>query len=236
MSNRSYTREEIILLLEGVVGKTLGEVDKNNIFERTKRSPKITGIAGDVIEQSVIGYSADSRQEPDILIDNVEVEIKTTGLRKTRSNSESATSIVAKEPMTITAVSPEKIIYEKFDNSNLWHKLKNMLLVYYLYDSEVTVPASEYAEFPILGYQFLKFSEQDKKIIENDWKIVRNYIRGLATNLDNPKDGYAGISKLRENMLYMDTAPKYPNPPRFRLRRKVVSGIAQKHFLSLIHI
>lgn len=65
--DRKYTKAFIHALLEGVKGKTLGEVDKSNQFARTEKSEKITGIAGDVIEQSVFGYERDSKQECDIM-------------------------------------------------------------------------------------------------------------------------------------------------------------------------
>ena len=54
--DRKYTKAFVHALLEGVKGKTLGEVDTSRQFDRTKKSEKITGIAGDVIEQSVFGY------------------------------------------------------------------------------------------------------------------------------------------------------------------------------------
>lgn len=38
------------------MNKTLGQVDVNNVFARTITHPKITGIAGDVVEQSILGY------------------------------------------------------------------------------------------------------------------------------------------------------------------------------------
>ena len=79
--DRKYTKEFIYNLLEGIKGKTLGEVDKSNQFARTKKSSKITGIAGDVIEQSVFGYARDSKRECDIEIDGVLTELKTTGVR-----------------------------------------------------------------------------------------------------------------------------------------------------------
>lgn len=230
MNNRTFSKIELENILEGVVGKTLGQVDKNNVFEKTKTHSKITGIAGDVIEQSVLEYSADSKQEPDLLVDNQKVELKTTGLRRVRKQRDNEHTIEAKEPMSITAVSPDKIVSEVFENSNLWHKLERMLLVYYLYDSNSTVTASEYADFPIQGFQFHEFNEQDKKIIENDWRIVKDFILRLKETLDDPTIEYPKISKLREQMMYMDTAPKYPNPPRFRLKRQVVSTIAQEHF------
>ena len=56
---------------------------------RLKKKPKITGIAGDVIEQSVFGYQADTKQEADLLIDGRPVELKTTGLKKSSPKSKS---------------------------------------------------------------------------------------------------------------------------------------------------
>ena len=65
MADHIFTEEEVVRILDKVVGKTLGQIDKNNVFDRTKENPKITGIAGDVIEQSVFGYQADTKQEAD---------------------------------------------------------------------------------------------------------------------------------------------------------------------------
>ena len=69
MADHIFTEEEVVRILDKVVGKTLGQIDKNNVFDKTKEKPKITGIAGDVIEQSVFGYHAVTKQEADLLID-----------------------------------------------------------------------------------------------------------------------------------------------------------------------
>lgn len=180
MADHVFTEEEVVRILDKVVGKTLGQIDKNNVFDKTKEKPKITGIAGDVIEQSVFGYQADTKQEADLLIDGRPVELKTTGLKKSSPKSKSKYALEAKEPMSITAVSVDKIgSQDNFYESTLWHKLEELLLVYYLYDSDKTVKASEYSNFPIQGYQFLIFSEEDKKVLENDWKIVRDFVRNV---------------------------------------------------------
>ena len=84
--DRKYTKAFVHALLEGVKGKTLGEVDTSHQFARTEKSEKITGIAGDVIEQSVFGYERDSKQECDIEIDGVLTELKTTGVRVPKSD------------------------------------------------------------------------------------------------------------------------------------------------------
>lgn len=232
MSNsaRIYTENEIHNILGQVVNKTLGEVDKNNVFSRTIKHPKITGIAGDVIEVSVLQYASDSSQEADIIIDGVETEVKTTGIRyKTRKNR--ANELEAKEPMTITAVSPERIVFEDFKNSSFWGKLENMLLVYYLYDSKTTVPAAGYANFPIKGYELHQFNEDEQKILEKDWTIVRDFIDKLQNDYQTPENEYPRISaELRPHLMMIDTAPKWPNRPRFRLKRAAVTTMVQQYF------
>lgn len=221
-----FHKQDLEKILDSCIDKTLGEVDVNNVFDKTKNKKKITGIAGDVIEQSVLGYPADNRQEPDLDIDGVKTELKTTGLKYKNNTKE----YVAKEPMSITAVSPEKIVTETFDESNFWHKLADMLFVYYLYDSPTTVKASKYANFPIVGYDFHRFDEEDKEILKNDWTIVRDFIKDLQENYEDYENEYPRISyELRPKLMYIDTAPKWPNRPRFRLKRTFVSSIAQEH-------
>lgn len=220
-----FHKDEITRILDGCLNKTLGEVDSNNVFDRTIKHPKITGIAGNVIEQSVLGYPPDIRQEPDLDIDGVKTELKTTGMRRKGSRYD------AKEPMSITAVSPDTIVNETFLDSNFWHKLEHMLFVYYLYDSPSPVKAAQYADFPIKGYQFHEFDEEDQEILKNDWEIVRDFIRYLQDEYEDYEDEYPRIShELRPKLMYIDTAPKWPNRPRFRLKRAVVSSIIQEHF------
>lgn len=220
-----FHKDEITRILDDCLNKTLGEVDSNNVFDRTIKHPKITGIAGDVIEQSVLGYPPDIRQEPDLDIDGVKTELKTTGMRRKGSRYD------AKEPMSITAVSPDTIVNETFLDSNFWHKLEHMLFVYYLYDSPSPVKAAQYADFPIKGYQFHEFDEEDQEILKNDWENVRDFIRYLQDEYEDYEDEYPRIShELRPKLMYIDTAPKWPNRPRFRLKRTVVSSIIQEHF------
>lgn len=229
LAGHVFTRKQLENIFNNAIGKTLGELDTNNIFERAKKNPKITGIAGDVIEQSVLGYPPDSIQLPDLLVDGKDIELKTTGIRKPKKKS--IHKYEAKEPMSITAVSLKKIINEDFETSKFWHKLENMLLVFYHYDSKTTVKAKDYADFVIEGYQFHKFSEEDKLRLKNDWTIVRNFIKKIQEATDYPEIEYHRISsELRKDLMLIDTAPKWPNKPRFRLKRTTVSNLVQKHF------
>ncbi len=228
MIEHEYSREDLIRRLDAYLDKTLGEADVNHVFDKAKANPKITGIAGDVVEQSILGYPADNRQEPDLIIDGVKTELKTTGIRYSKKEKN---RYEAKEPMSITAVSPNAIVSETFENSNFWHKLEHMLLVYYLYKSAVTVSAADYAHFPIKGYEFFEFSDEDREILKSDWTAVRDFIAKLQKQYDDYESQYPRLSsELRRELLYIDTAPRWPHPPRFRLKRSVVTRIVQEHF------
>ena len=223
-----YRKRELYQRLKAYLGMTLGEADVNHVFDRTIKHPKITGIAGDVVEQSILGYPSDSDQRPDLIIDGVPTELKVTGLKRSKSNPK---EFEAKEPMSITAVSPDQIVYEDFYSSHFWEKLEHLLIVYYLYDSETTVKASEYANFPIEGFDFHEFNKEDEEILRNDWTIVRNFIDMLQRQYENPESQYHRISsELRPELLYIDTAPKWPHPPRFRLKRSVVTTLWEECF------
>ncbi len=227
---KHYSRKNLVLLFDSLLGKFLGdkEVDVKNIFEKTKEHPKITGIAGMVVEQSILGYPANQDQKPDIFIENIETEVKTTGIRRCKKNKN---NYEAKEPMSITAVSIPTIVNEEFESSHFWSKVAHMFIVYYLYDSDTTVKAADYAMFPLIGYEFHDTDDVDKEILKNDWELVRNFIIEIQKNYVNPEEEYPRLShELRDKLLLIDTAPKYPHPPRFRFKRAYVSSLVDKFF------
>ncbi len=59
MANHVFSVERVLELLNPNVGKTIGEVDRNNVFKKTENNPKITG---NVIEQSFSEYPAYAKQ------------------------------------------------------------------------------------------------------------------------------------------------------------------------------
>ena len=220
--DHSFNSEELKIILDGIKNKTLGEIDSNKIFERAMKNPRIKGIAGDVIEESVLGYGHDNDQRPDILVDGKPVEVKTTGVRRTEGERR---AYIAKEPMSITAVSPETIVDEDdFRDSALWHKLENLLIIFYHYDSDKPIPASEYSRFKVLDYCEYTFTEEDELMIENDWMTVRDHVLDLNERYLYPESYYPEISRnVRDKLMCLDLAPR--NRPRFRLKQSFVDSI-----------
>lgn len=226
-----FHKEDLTRILENVIDKTLGEVDVNSVFDKTKEKPKITGIAGDVIEQSVLGYPPDGEQRPDLDVDGTLVELKTTGMRRKMKDSKSYYE--AKEPASITAVSIGTIEDEEFYHSAFWKKIAHTLFVFYEYESDKTVPAAGYYDFHIRGYTFHSFEGDDLAIIKRDWQLVHDFLFNIreTCTAEEAKKEYPNLSTLiNKKTVYLDTAPKYPHPPRFRIRRRVVSSIIQSVF------
>jgi hypothetical protein len=79
-----------------------------------------------------------------------------------------------------------------------------------------------------------EFDETDKLRLKHDWLLVRDFLieihREYPTE-EGRKSQYPLLSsKLRKVLLVIDTAPKYPNPPRFRLKRDFATEIAGSLF------
>ena len=231
--SRVFTRQKVEELLQASIGKTLFEVDKAKLFLHHEGRDKMKGIAGDIVEMSILGCNKDSKQEPDILVDGVSTEIKTTGMIKPKK-ADSQYLYECKEPVSITAVSIPVIVNEEFETSNFWHKLAHMLWVYYWYNSPVTVTLSEYKDFPILGFQFYEFSAEDKLLLRQDWLLVRDFLIVIHRDYRTQEEREAQYPRLshelRSQLMLIDTAPKYPNNPRFRLKRAFATVIADHYF------
>lgn len=115
-SRHVFTKSQIENLLNDCINRTVGEIDTKGVLSSGRYNK---GYVGAVIEQSVLGYPADCDRRPDLLVDGSEVELKTTGIVKSRQQG---VAYEAKEPMSITAVRPEEIVYEEFENSAFWEK------------------------------------------------------------------------------------------------------------------
>ena len=248
--DRKYTKEFVCNLLESVKGKTLGEVDSSHQFARTAISEKITGIAGDVIEQSVFKYERDSKQECDIEVDGVLTELKTTGVRVPKSDVKNAKGKIgyeynillgAKEGISITGVTFEPNIQTNFWTSHFWEKAEHLLIVFYEYKSYDVVPASAYADFPIVDYCFNSFSQDEKAKLQSDWEIVRDYLQKIYsenTSFESRYEKLVGFTHvLRPNLLLIELVPGFKKrgsgsyqKPRYRLKQTFVDSIVRGHF------
>lgn len=218
-TDRQFSREKIDALLNAVREKTLGEVDVKGVIKNAveTRPDKVQrGIAGDVIEVSVLGCERDSRPEPDIMVDGVLTELKTTGVHKSKGRSKQ--EYEAKEPLTITGISPDNLAKETFENSRFYHKLEHLLFVFYHYTlGETAKSSADYISFPILGHLFWQVPAQELEMLKNDWSLVQEFARNHSFMDEEERH------RLKSNLLLIDYSS--PMQPRFRLKRTYVSTI-----------
>lgn len=239
MPEHKYTKLELIQRFDGILGATFEEVDNNGFFNRVRAYALQKGVAGSLIEQCVLGYEPDSKQEPDLLIvdgeNEIKTELKTTGMVIASTPSD---HYVAKEPMSITAVGIYDIADQVFETSHFWQKLEHMLIVYYHYLSDHPVEAYDYRVFPIKGYEFHEFGEIEIEALRQDWENVRSLAEDIVSNHKGVRDKewkeavkqeyIERHGVLRRVLNYVDLAPKFP--PRFRLKKPVVSSMIAQHF------
>ncbi len=238
MAEHKYLKSDLITTFDGILGKTLEEVDNDGFFDRIRMYHRQKGVVGSLIEKCVLGYGPDSKQEPDLLVidgeNEIRTELKTTGIVVAESDGR----FEAKEPMSITAVDVYGIANQVFETSHFWEKLEHMLIVYYQYMSDYPVDAYDYRAFPIKGYEFHEFTETEKEALRQDWERVRNLAEDIVSHHEGNhgkawkkavKEEYINRhGELRKYLNYINLAPKFP--PRFRLKKPIVSSIISKHF------
>lgn len=241
MSEHIYEKENLIQKFDSILDKTFEEIDNIGMFEyiRTEGFKLQKGIAGAIVEQCVLGYEPDTKQEADlVVIDNdvrIDTELKVTGMR---ISDKGGKHFVAKEPMSITAVGVYDLAEQTFDNSHFWNKLEHMLIVYYHYLSDSVVTPYEYKDFPVKGYEFHEFDADDIETLCKDWHYVHDLVESIVNNHPGLKNAEwkKAVKKeyidrhgtLRRFLSYIDLAPKFP--PRFRLKKPTVNTIIAKHF------
>ena len=176
MPNHIYDKNALICRMEDCLGKTLEMIDNKGMFKHVQDLDLQKGIVGSIVEQCIFEYLPDTKQEADLIIvdgsEKVKTELKTTGMliqEKTKKH------YVAKEPMSITAVGVYDIAEQEFETSHFWEKLEHMLIIYYHYAATHTVSAYEYKDFPVVGYEFHEFSDDDIEVLRNDWEHVLIY-------------------------------------------------------------
>lgn len=248
MSEHRYEKADLIKRLEVIREKTLGQIDNMGLFDRVQEFGLQKGIAGTVIEQCVLGYEPDTRQEADIVVVDAGIEtkteVKTTGmLWKERAGDEPA-HFVAKEYLSVTAVGIPELPQQTFETSHFLEKVEHLLLIYYCYLNRKNerITPYDYRDFPVKGYDFHDMTADELQTLRADWEKVHALASEVVASVPGEhgtkewknavKEEYIRRhSELRETgngLQLIDLAPKYP--PRFRLKAQFVSSLIAKCF------
>lgn len=135
----------------------------------------------------------------------------------------------------------EPTIETDFNTSHFWEKSEHLLIVFYEYKSYEVVPASCYAQFPIVDYCYNSFSDEEKAKLQNDWEIVREHLQKVYNefpDVDSRYEQLIGFTHLlRPNLLLIELVPGFKRKasgsyqkPRYRLKQTFVDYIIRGHF------
>lgn len=199
--NREYSSlEEVMTALLSAKDKSFRELDKTGraLIGGNK------GSLGQIIEESVLGYSINSDAEPDIRIGNSRYELKVTPLKHINKGKETS----AKERLVIDIINYLHLAEESdFESSTMWNKARNIILVYY-YDDRTDTKKELRIDCRVLAAYLLQYQENDLVTIKEDWETIRNKVAsGHADELSESDTNYLAACTKGANAKQLREAP-----------------------------
>lgn len=207
------------------------DLDNNYINEPSEylqgsnRKSENKGKLGQIIEEHFFHYKCNSDSRADF--PEAGVELKVTPF-KFSSNGR----MTAKERLIITMIDYMNIVDETFETSHFWSKSKLILLVYYLYKSEV----ESNLDYTICFSNLFTPSNDDLCIIKRDFELIVNKIKeGKAHELSEGDTLYLGAatksatSKNRRAQPFSDILAK---PRAFAFKQSYMTYVLNNYIVS----
>lgn len=193
-----FSHLEVYEEMTNYENKTLGEID----LYSTEVSRK--SYVGHLIEKSIFEFEPNSKSFPDL--DYLELEIKSTPVKKVKNN------YVSKERLVLNIINYCTENWYNFEESSFWKKNKNLLIVFYEYF--INHPKTDYKILKSIIYQF---PEEDFKVILNDWLIIaQKVIDGKAHEISERDTLYLSACTKGKNHESMREQPFSEIPAKQR--------------------
>lgn len=173
-----------------IVGKKLNEF--LNFHTTVAKGNK--GSIGQLFETQIFNKKLDNLSEADLefFIDeyhqellehyktNIKVELKVTAAKQLKNGK-----FRAKERLVLSLIDYMMDYPEELKDSHLYSKIELMLIIYYLYDPNLTKE-----EYHLLASFFYNMSKHDISIIEEDYKIIISKIKNGEAHLLSGADTF----------------------------------------------
>lgn len=118
---------------------------------------------------------------------DAKLELKTTGLLKRASGG-----YKAKERLVLTMINYKNIVSETWESSIFLEKCKLMLILFYLYENDVSPADYKFVLDPLL----YRIEEHDLPIIKKDWEFIREKVlNGKAHEISEGDTFYLGACR-----------------------------------------
>ena len=189
MNYNEGNSESIYEYARRLLDKSLSDVIETEKSRFNNNSSK--GRLGQIVEENYFGYKVNSRQEADFKKAGLELKVcplKQIKPKKSSNNIREQKGYSAKERMVLSIIDYFKLSEEKWEHNSLMKKCKNLLLMFYMNEYGV--------EKTNLIFRIIDIwnpSEQDMKIIENDWRLIQSKVlAGKAEEISEGDTMYLG--------------------------------------------
>jgi DNA mismatch repair protein MutH len=146
---------------------------------------KMKGQLGNLVEKYYFQLPVNSRSGPDF--PEAGLELKVTGVTKKGPGK-----FAAKERLVLTMIDFNKLVEEDWDNCHLRDKCGAMLILFYLFDSEMASFRRRFVLDPLI----YRIDGADEVIIQRDWEFIRDKVaQGLAHELSEGDTLYLGACR-----------------------------------------
>ncbi|MEI6835673.1 MAG: Sau3AI family type II restriction endonuclease [Candidatus Falkowbacteria bacterium] len=228
MSKVYNTKDEVFTDVLSFMDKHLRDVmDSESIriaeqkIEEQGSSRK--GYLGNLVDEYVFGQKANNRHEADLK--EVGIELKTTPIKEHKTKG-----YIAKERLVFSMIDYKTIIDENWEQSSFLDKNKFVLLMFYLYQKDLSILDYEFKFF--YGLDFLNnISNKDALQIKKDWEYIVDKIKkGEAHLLSEAETFYLGACTKASDSSKRRSQPNSEisaKPRAFSLKQSYLNYIVQ---------
>ncbi len=182
------TETELLLYSRQLENHSLRDIIEESLLTNNTLGGK--GGLGQIVEKVFFGYALNSKQEADFKY--LGRELKVAPLKEIKKSKDSIDirqrlGLSAKERIVITIINYLTIVNENWNTATLKDKIR-LIVMFYLHNAQV-----DKLDYIFKFIELWEPSEEDIKIIKNDWEKIVNKVKlGEAHNLSEGDTLYLG--------------------------------------------
>jgi DNA mismatch repair protein MutH len=209
----------ILKYAQQLEGLTIREQMKSSQFELDSTTNK--GGFGNILERIFFEIPNNSESRPDF--EEAGLELKASPLKLISSGK-----LKAKERIVLGIINYHKIVDENFITSHLIYKNKELLLVFYLHESDKSV-----IDLKIKLVDLWNILSEDKEMIKQDWEFIVNKVRKGEAHLISEGDTfYLGActkgSTAKESYVTQPNSTEFAKRRAFAFKQRYVNVIIEE--------
>lgn len=212
------TEQELLEYSENIKGRTFKEIDSAGLLE-TASPIQQKELLEHVVKTGF--YKIPRNNHTKVDFEEFGIELKVSGYVENQDGT-----LRANERLILGKIDFNEIINKTFETSHVLGKCEKMLIIWYKYDQE-----KEAKDFIITNYQLYDLNP-DKKILKNDFKIIRGKVlEGKAHELSEGDTSYLGACTQAKTSSDRTTQPFSDimlKPRAYSLKNAYMTGILRE--------